>query len=230
VSCEARKSATRLACEAGGQSLRKLAGTGNLASLAVTIGGAADISLCIKDLTVAPSLDRLIASADLHGRATLDLGLNYVPRGIAGYFSCRFPWTEKKRIRMALPEQQAKLDAVIDLDTSTSSPTLRAAIKTSALAARIRPDPRKFFLENYNMRAVCAPAGGMLREVALDVTSSVPDMSADFTLPGEERSLVVTLEPMAFDVGGTNVVAGATYASNAKALILNAGQPIAPGN
>jgi hypothetical protein len=70
----------------------------------------------------------------------------------------------------------------------------------------------------------------MLHDMPLDATPSVPEIDADFRLPGEDRSLVLTLEPLALVISGTNVAAAATYASNAKALVLNAVQPIAPGN
>jgi hypothetical protein len=230
ASCEAGKSARRLTCEAGKQGLEKLAGTGNIADLAGTVDGSAEISICIKEFAVAPSLDKLEASASVGGEGAVDLAIKYVPLDIAGYYACQFPWTEDKRIEIILPEQSAKLDAALALETSTSNATLRADIKTSALAAHMRPGPRELLLGSYDMRAACAPVGAMLHEMTLDVTQSVPEVNGDFRLPGGERSLVLTLEPATFHISGTNVVAKAAYASNAKALILNGDQSAVPAN
>jgi hypothetical protein len=227
ASCEAGKFARRLTCEAGKQGLEKLV---NVANLAGKVSGSADISVCIKEFAVAPSLDRLEASATVGGRGAVALGIGYVPLDIAGYLACRFPWTGDKHFKIVLPEQPAKLDAALTLETSTSNATLRASIKTSALVVYMRPGPRELLLGSYDMRATCAPVGAMLNEVTLDVTQSVPEINGDFRLPGEDRALVLTLEPVTFHIADTNVVANATYTSNAKALILDGDQSAVPAN
>src|SRR4029079_10941182 len=102
--------------------------------------------------------------------------------------------------------------------------------KTSALIARMRPGPRELLLGSYSMRAACTPIGAMLHDVALDVTPSVPEIDGDFGLTGEERTLVLTWEPMTFEVAGTNVVDKAAYVSTAKALILSGDQSAVPAN
>jgi|GEM_PF-4718897 len=230
ASCETRKSARRLTCEAGKQGLEKLAGTGNVADLAGRIGGSADMSVCLKEFSVAPSLERLAASAIVSGEGAVDLGIKYVPREIARYFACQFPWTEDKHLKIVIPEQPAKLDASVALDASTSNATLKAKIETSALAAQMRPGPRELLLGNYDMRAACAPVDAMIHEMTLDVAPSVPEIGGDFRLPGEDRVLALTLEPATFDISGTNVVGKAAYALNAKALILTADQAGVPAN
>jgi hypothetical protein len=133
-------------------------------------------------------------------------------------------------MKIELPEQSAKLDAALVLETSTSNPTLRANIKTSALVARMRPSLRELLLGSYSMRTACTPMGAMLHDVTLDVTPSVPEIDGDFSLPGKGRTLVLTLEPMTFQVAGANVVDKAAYASNAKALILSGDQSAVPAN
>lgn len=230
ASCETRKSSRRLTCEAGRQSLEKLAETGTLANLAGAVAGSADISICIKKFAVAPSLERLEAWTSIGGEGTVDLGLKYVPQGIAGYFACNFPWTEDKRIKVVLAEQSTKLDAALALDNSTSDAMLTADIKTSVLAAPMHPDPRELLLESYAMRTSCAPVDAMLHEMTLDVTQSVPKIDGDFKLSGEGRTLMLTLEPATFLVGGTNVVAKSAYASNPKAIILNDDRSSVPAN
>ena len=70
----------------------------------------------------------------------------------------------------------------------------------------------------------------MLHGLTLNLTQSVPEIDDDFNLPGEERALVLTLEPVAFLVSGTNLVDNAAYASNAKALILSGDQSAVPAN
>jgi hypothetical protein len=228
--CEAGKSERKLACESGKQDLEGLAAAGNLAKLSGTVRGSADISICMKDVSVAPSLEKLEASAIVSGQGAVDLGIKYVPQGIAGYLDCRFPWAEGKRMKVELPGRDARLDAPLIFETSSSDPTLRANIKTSALVARMRPGPRELLLGSYSMRAACAPLGAMLHDVELDVTPSVPEIDGDFGLTGEERTLVLTLEPMTFELAGTNVVGKAAYASNAKALILSGDQSAVPAN
>src|SRR5262249_46156523 len=162
---------------------------------------------------VAPSLDRLVASATMSGKGTVDLGIKYDPRDIAGFLDCRFPWAEDKNAKIVLPDQPAKLDTALILETSRPNPVLRARIEPSALPVRMRPNPRELFLESYGMRAACAPVGAMLHEAALDVTQSVPEIDGEFSLPAAEQALVLTLQPMAFVVSGTDVVAKAAYAS-----------------
>ncbi len=228
--CEMRKSSRQLACEAGGQSLTKLAGTGNIANLSGTVGGAADISICIRKLAIAPSLERLEAWASVNGEGTVDLGLKYGPLDIAGYFACSFPWAEEKHIKVVLAEQSTKLDAALALESSASNATLTADIKASAFVAPMRPGPRELLLQGYDMRTSCAPVGAMLHAMTLDVTQSVPEISGDFKLPGEDRALVLTLEPATFLLGGMNVVAKSIYTANAKALILNAERSAVPVN
>lgn len=230
ATCEAAKSEKRLACEAAWQGLEKRAGTGNIATLAGTVAGSADISICINKFAVAPSLEGVEASAILRGQGDVDLGIKYVPLDIADYLACQFPWTEDKRMKIVLPEQTARLDAPLVLETAAANPTLKATIKTSALAAHMRPGPRELLLGSYDMRAACKPAGVMLHDVTLDVTQSVPEISGDFRLPGGDRTLVLTLELATFDIAGTNVVAKAAYASNAKALILTDDQTSVPAN
>jgi hypothetical protein len=230
ASCETQKSSRRLTCEAGRQGLEKVAGTGTLANLAGAVGGSVDISICIKNFAVNPSLERLEAWASIGGEGAVDLGIKYIPEGIAGYFTCHFPWTEDKHIKVMLTEQSAKIDAALVLDGTTSDVTLRADIKTSALAAPLRPNPRDLLLESYAMRTSCAPVDAMLHEMTLDVTQSVPKIDGDFKLPGEGRALVLTLEPATFLVGGTNVVAKSATVSNSQALILNDDRSSVPAN
>jgi hypothetical protein len=230
ASCEADNSASRLACQIGKEDLDKLAAAGNLAKLSGTIRGSAHISLCMKDVSVAPSLERLAASTIVGGKGSVDVGIKYVPQGITRYLDCRFPWTEDKHIKVELPEQLAKLDAALVLETSAPDPILRANIKTSALVARMRPSPRELVLGSYSMRAACAPIGAMLHEVTLDVTRSVPEIDGDFSLPGEDRTLALTMERMAFQIAGTNVVDKAAYSSNSKALILSGDLSAVPAN
>lgn len=229
ASCETQKSSKRLICEAGRQGLEKSAETGTLAHLAGAVAGSADVSICIKNFAVTPSLDRLEASASTGGEGAVDLGLKYIPQDIASYFTCQFPWTDKK-IKIVVAERSTKLDAALVLDGTTSDAMLRADIKTSALAAPMHPDPRELLLASYVMRASCTPVDAMLHEMTLDVTQSVPKIDGDFKLPGESRTLVLTLEPATFLVGGTNVVAKSATASNAKALILNDDRSSVPAN
>jgi hypothetical protein len=230
ASCEMRKTSRRLTCEAGRQGLEKLAGTGDIANLSAAIGGSADISICVRKFAIAPSLERVEALASVTGDGTVDLGIKYVPLNIAGYFACRFPWAEEKHLKVVLPERSAKLDAALALESSASNATLIADLKTSAFAASMSPGPRDLLLKSYGMRTICAPVDAMLHEMTLDVTQSVPEISGDFKLPGEDRALVLTLEPATLLVGGTNVVTKSAYASNARALILHADQPAAPVN
>jgi hypothetical protein len=70
----------------------------------------------------------------------------------------------------------------------------------------------------------------MLDGMTPDVTASVPALGGDFRLPGEERTLVVTMEPMTLRVSGTDALAGAPYAANEKALILGGDRPAAPAD
>ncbi|MGE3875511.1 MAG: hypothetical protein AB7F74_21365 [Parvibaculaceae bacterium] len=228
--CETRKSATRLSCEAGRESIGKLMAAGNFAKVAGRVGGSADISVCVKEFAVAPSLERLEASATVSGEGAVDLGLDYVPQDIAGYYACPFSWPEDKHIEITLPGQPARIDAALTLETSASSPALRANIKTSAFAAHMRPGPRELLLESYDMRAVCSPVGAMLNKMTLDVTPAIPEIDGDFSLPGEDRALVMALEPMTFRISGTNVIAQAAYVSNSRSLILNADLPAVPAN
>lgn len=230
ATCEAVRSGKKLACEAAWQSLEKRAATRSIATLAGTVAGSADISICISKFAAAPSLERLEASAILRGRGDIDLGVKYAPLDIADYLACQFPWTEGKRMKIVLPEQTATLDAPLTLESSAAKPTLKATIKTSALAAQMHPNLRELLLASYDMRAACKPVGAMLHDVMLDVTPSVPEISGDFRLPGEDRALVLTLEPATFDISGTNVVAKAAYAPNAKALILTDDQTSVPAN
>ncbi|MGE0008776.1 MAG: hypothetical protein AB7S92_24750 [Parvibaculaceae bacterium] len=230
ASCEAQKSARRLACEAGKRDLEKLAQAGTAASLAGTAGGSADLSICIEEFTAAPSLDRLAATATVRGQGAVDLGLEFVPLGIGDYFTCTFPWSGTRRVQVVLPDQPTRLDAALTLETSGPKPSLRATIRTSAMAARMRPDLRELLLASYDMRGSCAPAGGMLDGMTLDVTTSVPAIGGDFRLPGEERTLVLTMEPMRLHVSGTDAVAGAVYAANEKALVLGGDRPAAPAD
>ncbi len=230
ASCETQKSAKKLACEAGKENLAKLAGAGNLAKISGTIGGLAGLSVCMKEVSVTASLERLKASAIVSGKGAIDLGMKYVPLEIAGYFHCGFSWAEDKRAKIEFPKQLARFDLPLVLETSTSNPVLRARIKTSALAARMQPSPRELLLQNYNLRSACAPVGAMLHDLTLDLTQSVPQIDDDFSLPGEERALALTLEPVAFLVSGTNLVDKAAYASNAKALILSGDQSAVPAN
>ena len=230
ASCETRKSSRQLTCEAGRQDLDKSAEAGKIANLEGAVGGAADVSVCLKKFAVAPSLERLEAWASIEGEGAADLGIKYVPLDIAGYYTCQFPWTEDKHIKIVLPEQSVTLDAALALDSSTSNATLTADIKTSALVARMRPDPRELLLKSYDMRAVCAPVEAMLHEMTLDVSKSVPRIDGDLKLPGEGRALVLTLEPAAFFVRGTNVVAKSTYVQTEKALILNGDLSTVPAN
>ena len=224
TSCESGKSAKKLACEASKEDMEKLAKAGNLASLAVTVRGSADISLCMKEASVAPSLERLEASAMMRGEGSVDLSIKYVPQDIAGYLDCRFPWSEGKHMKIELPEEPAKVDAALVLETATPVPTLRANIRGSALVARVPPGPRELLLGSYSMRAACAPVGAMLHDVTLDVSQSVPEIDGGFSLAAEDPTLVLTLQPMAVQIAGANVVGKAAYASNAKALILS-GEP-----
>jgi hypothetical protein len=230
ASCEAGKSARKLACERGKRDLERSAEAGNLARLSGTIRGSANISICMKEVSVAPSLEKLEASAIVGGQGAVDLGIKYVPQDIAGYLDCQFPWAESKRTKIELPDQSAKLDAALVLDTSTSNPTLQANVKTSALIARIRPSLHELLLGSYSMRAACAPVGAMLHEVTLDLTPSIPEIDGDFSLPGKGRTLVLTLEPMTFRLAGTNLIDKAAYVSNAKALILSGDQSAVPAN
>jgi hypothetical protein len=80
------------------------------------------------------------------------------------------------------------------------------------------------------MRAACAPTGAMLNEMTLDVTQSVPEIQVDFSLPGESRTLVLTLERASLHVSGADVVAEAAHAWNEKAVILNADKSAIPAN
>jgi hypothetical protein len=230
ASCEAGKSATTLACKAGKEAIEKLAKAGNLAAISATVGGSANISICMKEVSVAPSLERLEASAIVRGEGSVDLGIKYVPQGIASYLDCHFPWTVDKRMRIELPEEPARFDAALVLETSAPKPTLRANINGSAFVAAVRPSPREMLLGNYSMRAACTPVGAMLHELTLDVTQSVPDIDGDFSFAGEDRMLVLTLEPIMFQIAGNNVVGNAAYASNAKALILSGDLAAVPAN
>lgn len=202
----------------------------NFANLAGRTGGSADLSVCLKEFAMAPSLGRLEASTIVNGEGVVDLDVKYVPRDIAGYFFCPFSWPEDKRIKITLTEPPARIDAALTLETSASAPALRATIKTSALAAHMRPSFRERLLGSYDMRAVCSPVGAMLNTVTVDATPSVPEINGDFSLPGEDRALVMALAPIAFRISGTNVVAEAAYVANAKALILNADRPAVPAN
>src|SRR5262249_35755076 len=86
--CEIEKSASRLACEAGKEELGRLGVAGNLAQLSGTARGSANFSICMKDVSVEASLERLKASAITGGEGTVDLGIKYLPQQIAGYLDC----------------------------------------------------------------------------------------------------------------------------------------------
>jgi hypothetical protein len=222
ASCETQKSAQKLACETGEENLAKFAGAGKLARLSGTVGGSASLSVCMKEVSVGAALEKLQASATVSGEGAIDLGIKYVPLEIAGYFDCDFSAWKDMRTKIRFPDRSARLEAPLVLEASTPTPILRARIKASAVALRLQPSPRELLLKNYETRSTCAPLGAMLHQMTLDLTQFVPQVDDNLSWPGQERDLVLTLQPMAFFVSGANAADKAAYASNAKALILNA--------
>ena len=80
------------------------------------------------------------------------------------------------------------------------------------------------------MRLACAPINGLLNAVTLQAWYAVPELNGAFQLPGEERSIVLKLDPVEYQIVGTGVKFTAGYTANEKALIVGGTLSAATGN
>lgn len=176
--CEAEKTAKKLGCETMKGAVDALHRTGNVGNFNGAILGAANLSICLRQVTLAKDLTGLSASLETTGSAGLDPSFKFTPLDVAGHVLCQLPWTASEHIDVTVPAQTIAVD--VSLAKAAGSDRYQGGLKATPIKLHFEPSPLALVLQNINFQLACPITASLINGMTLNLAPFIPEFLKDY--------------------------------------------------
>ena len=178
--CEAAKTAKKDACETAKEGLKRVARTGNFASIDGSMGGPASLRVCLNAVHLSDDLEHLSTNLAVDGEGDISTHIKFVPLDVVGHLACPAEWTDDRTIKVTIPSQPIPVNASISSGAIDGKRVYSGHVDELAVKLHFDPSPTVILLRSANFTLACLPLAGLINAVTLNLGPFIPDLLKDF--------------------------------------------------